>query len=209
MSDKNSNRLSLIIAIIAIVLILGGVYLLNRSFSTPTKTATATTNKPSTRSTTSNSAKKTSTTTSANTSVTAKSDNESSTNINKDTVTKESTPLSTPSGSDKEINPTTQNPVTPSTETKKPEPTTQPLAENEIIAKYLGPNSAGQARFEIQECGKKGSTSCLNPNKFSINNSSKYDVTLTEGVNYKFVAKYTEDTNFILFESIDSITEIK
>jgi FtsZ-interacting cell division protein ZipA len=218
MSDKNSNRISLIIAVIAIVLILGGVYLLNKSFSSPSKTAVANTaTKPAAKSNTAKTTTSSSSTASGtNTSVTAKTSDSPADTSTKD---KASSTATAPADSKSTTITSTEAPkpavtTTPKTEDKpKPAapvaPVAQPLAENEILATYLGPNSVGQARFEIQECGKKGATSCTNPNKFSINKSSEYGVALVEGSKYKFVAKYTEDTNFILFESISSITEAK
>lgn len=210
MSDKSSNKISLFIAVIAIVLILGGVYLLNKSFSSSTKTAVASNAKVQSKTSNANAASKITAIKpdSVDTSVTAKP----ATTL--PDVAKET--KNTSIGSATTTTTTTTTGATPtniatvqsssSTKSEQPEP---PLETNEIVAKFVGEGTGGLPKFEIQECGNKDSKLCVNPNKFIINNASKFDVKLIEGNKYKFVAKYNEDQNFIIFETIQSITEVK
>jgi cytoskeletal protein RodZ len=221
MSDKNSNRVSLFIAVVAIVLILGGVYLLNKSFSSSTKTAVASNVKPQVKSYTSNTAPSTTAKTeSSDASVTAKptvSDTSKDTKAapstsTSTTTTGVSTPTTIISSANSNTAGTTPNTVnaTPKTEQiKNVAEVSKPLTENEIVAKFVGEGTGGLPKFEIQECGNKDSKLCVSPNKFIINNASRFDVKLAEGKKYKFEAKYNEDQSFIIFESIQSITEVK
>jgi hypothetical protein len=207
MSDKNSNKVSLFIAVIAIILILGGVYLLNKSFSNSSKVVVASNAKSQIKTSSANtsSTKQTTKTDSVDTSVTGKS-NLTPSDIAKDN---KSTTTTSPTTT---VNPSTSQSTTSTTKTESPKVTAEtpkPLSENEIVAKFVGEGTGGLPKFEIQDCGNKNSKLCVNPNKFIINNASKFDVKLIEGNKYKFVAKYNEDQNFIIFEAIQSITEVK
>jgi regulatory protein YycI of two-component signal transduction system YycFG len=220
MSDKSSSRVSLFIALIAIVLILGGVYLLNKSFSSSTKTAVASNANSQIKSSTANNASKTSVTKpeSSDTSVTAKP--ATITDVSKDAKPSTSAASTSTSTTTSGVAPsitagttatTIQSsvPAVVKTEPKVSTEAQKPLTEGEIVAKFVGEGTGGLPKFEIQECGNKQSKLCVSPNKFIINNANKFDVKLTEGNKYKFVAKYNEDQNFIIFEAIQSITEIK
>ena len=218
MSEKNSNKLSLIIAIIAIILILGGIYLLNKSFSAPTKSSanTSVTKTPV----------KSSQTATVNQTPPATVNNTKSADTNTSVTSTTPTPSTTAPNSsnlvsdanNKGVGETPQNPATKPAETTPKStataannpsqaPVATPLEKNEISATYLGLNASGQARFEITECGNKSSIHCLSPNKFSINNTGK--VALSEGKNYRLVADYSEDASYMIFRSVSSITEVK
>ncbi|MBC7472231.1 MAG: hypothetical protein H7196_03160 [candidate division SR1 bacterium] len=211
MSNKSSNRISLFIAVIAIALILGGVYLLNKSFSSSTKVAVASNTKVQSKSSNTNASSKITAVKadSADTSVTAKP-------VTSTDAGKEARNTSVSSSSPTTTTTTTTGSTPANITTTQPNSSlsiksevSKPLETNEIVAKFVGEGTGGLPKFEIQECGNKESRLCVNPNKFIINNANKFDVKLIEGNKYKFVAKYNEDQNFIIFEAILSITEVK
>jgi cytoskeletal protein RodZ len=206
MSDKNSSRVSLFIAIIAIVLILGGVYLLNKSFSSSTKTAVASNASSQIKSTTASKSLAVKSD-SSDTSVTAKP--ATIVEAPKTTSTASTSTATTTTGVTPAITTVSQANTSTKSDTPKAVEAAKPLSENEILAKFVGEGTGGLPKFEIQECGNKSSKLCVSPNKFIINNANKFDVKLTEGNKYRFAAKYNEDQNFIIFEAIQSITEVK
>lgn len=152
MPENKSNKASIIVAVIAICLILGGVYLLNQSFSSnkPAETNTASTT-PTTKTET---AKKEETKPVA--------EETPVTNTTKTTTTTTTTtPATTPSTT---TTPAT-TPTTPDTTTTPPK---QVLTPNQIIAKVLEIKSNGETVFQIQECGLQDATICKSPNKFNL-----------------------------------------
>jgi cytoskeletal protein RodZ len=146
MPENKSNKASIIVAVIAICLILGGVYLLNQSFSS---------NKPAETNT--------STTTPTTKTETAKKE-EVKPVVKENTVT-DTTKTTTPTETATKPATTTTTPVTPVT---TPTVEKQVLTPNQIIAKVLEVKSNGETVFQIQECGLKDATICKSPNKFNL-----------------------------------------
>jgi hypothetical protein len=221
MSEKNSNRISILIAVAAIFLILGGVFLLNRSFSSSNLGSSSANNSKSASKTTPN-AKPNSTTAQAPVSPAASNSNGATITppapkADPNTTTPGANPVATASASSPSTAASTTAPSTPlvsSIPTTIPEkqiPTTpKPLTKNEILAVYKGISpSSGLPLFEIQDCGNIGSRLCVAPNKFSINNARYFDVNLKENSKYKFVATYGEDASYIIFDTVSSIEEVK
>jgi hypothetical protein len=214
MSDKNSNRISLIVAVLAIVLILGGVYMLQKSFtstssssqakSTVAKNATTKTS-TITPSTSPSSAVVTSGTTGSTsgqaTTTTPVTSSSSAVTSSTPTGTTTTTPPSVVTTT--QTVPTTQ--VNTTTSPKATAPATTPLSANQLTAKYIGNNT-----FEIVQCGKTGTNFCQSPYKVYINNQVANNVgPLSNDKTYKFDATWNEDKNGILFSNIQSIVEVK
>jgi cytoskeletal protein RodZ len=214
MTDKNSNRISLIVAVLAIVLILGGVYMLQKSFTSSsssaqakstvaknatvkTSTITPTSSTPTTPSTTGSTTGSASGTTTTTTQSTTSSP--ISATIRSTTTSSAST---TPATTTQTV-PTTQ--VNSTTPTKTTAPANTPLSANQLTAKYIGNNT-----FEIVSCGKTGTNFCQSPYKVYINNQVANNVgPLSNDKTYKFDATWNEDKNGILFSNIQSIVEVK
>jgi cytoskeletal protein RodZ len=206
MTDKNSNRISLIIAVLAIVLILGGVYMLQKSFTSSSSSAQA-------KSTIAkNATVKTSTITPSSTTSTTPSTTGTTTGSASGTATTTppiasattgSTTTSTTPATTTQTVPTTQ--VNATTTAKATAPANTPLSTSQLTAKYLGNNT-----FEIVQCGKTGTNFCQSPYKVYINNQVANNVgPLSNDKTYKFDATWNEDKNGILFSNIQSIIEVK
>jgi cytoskeletal protein RodZ len=211
MTEKNSNRISLIIAILAIVLIIGGLYVLQRSLSTNSSKSSA--NSSKTISTQKSNGSKTTTVTPSTTSSNQNIDNTSKTTAGNTSTVAPTTapttadPVTTPAAP--KVEPVKQVPTT--TGTPQPGTTTASTApkvalnQNELTAKYIGNNT-----FEIVDCGKTGGSFCKSPYKVYINNQVANNVgPLTNDKTYKFNATWNEDANGILFSNIQTIVEVK
>lgn len=150
MPENKSNKASIIVAVVAICLILGGVYLLNQSFSssskkdTPTQTA-STTPSPS----------EASKTTATPTTVDSTTKPTTDTTPPETTNTVTTTPTTTPAPA----TPTTPAPTTS---------TTPALENNQLIAKVLSIDSSGMTKFEIQSCGIPNPVLCKSGTKFNL-----------------------------------------
>ncbi len=209
MTEKNSNRISLIIAILAIVLIIGGLYVLQRSLSSNSSKSSA--NSSKTISTQKSSGSKTTTVTPTTNSSTGKTN--SSSPVTSGTVSTTAT-NQTPASASTNPEPAKAEPVkqipTTSTSTQSSGTVQQttpkaPLNQNELTAKYIGNNT-----FEIVDCGKTGGVYCKAPYKVYISNQVANNVgPLTNDKTYKFDATWNEDQNGILFSNIQTILEVK
>jgi cytoskeletal protein RodZ len=227
MSEKNTNRISLFIGVVAVALILGGVYVLNRMITTPTtpstptksvaKTTSPKTISPSNSDNTSSSSPGQSTSTdigktaptSSSNSTTSDSTSSTPTSIpptQSTTTPQASTTLTTNATSNgATAQPSTASASTSTTE-KKVEP--QKLAFNELTARFIdGTQTWG--KFEIVDCGLEGSTFCAAPYKFYVSYLGKWGVTPEYGKTYKFIADIQEDQNGFSFKRIEAISEVQ
>ena len=188
MTENKSNKASIIVAILAICLILGGVYLLNQSFnssSKTTETAKTATPKTETKAPTATSSTATPTTSDSVT-----------------TPTTSATPTTT-NGSQVSTTPTTVT-TTPTTSTVATSPVTPPatvakpvLTEKQIIAKALSVSSTGEVKFEIQECGLLNAKVCKAGTKFSLTG-----VKATAGKVYLVSGNISESNGTLSLENI-------
>lgn len=209
--EKKTNFASILVVIVALVFILGGVYLLNRSINQ--------TNKPSSSS---------STETSTVTTPTSDNKQADSTDItNSDTTdseTDDTTDITTNNGSSTDTNdtqtpsttpvaPTTTPtaPATSSTTTSPAKPSTitsAELTENQIVAKYLETLPNNQTRWEIVNCGIKDSKYCRAGSKMRLVDIQRY-TTLTVNKQYMFEAKISDSANGFDIEVINSVKPLE
>lgn len=161
MTENKSNKASIIVAILAICLILGGVYLLNQSFTSSNKTqetAKTSNTSPKTETTSSKATPTTSSTPTSN----SQTSTATPTTTNTATPTTSTTTSSGTTNSGTSTTPTTTPAATPTPAAK---PT---LTENQLIAKALSVSSSGEVKFEIQECGLPNAKVCKAGTKFSL-----------------------------------------
>ena len=193
MYEKKSNTTSIVIAIVAIFLILGGVYMINQSFN---KTKTDTTAKSDSNTTTN--------TTKSN--ETAKTETKSDTTED-DTTTTNSSSTTT---SDTTTTPSTDTATTDSdTTTTDPDTTTTPtestLKEDEAIVKVtkVTPGTGGANRYDITivDTGYKDGTKLKKDATTYINVSG---VTMQADKTYQ-ISSITEKDGKISISSLKAI----
>jgi cytoskeletal protein RodZ len=192
MPENKSNKASIIVAVVAICLILGGVYLINQGVSStnkPKETAQTTTSNSSSSNTPSSSSN-TSTTSSETQSSSTSTTPSTSTETNSNTTTT-TTPAETPS-----TPAATTTPTTPAA-TTTPTTTTPKLESNQLTAKVLSISDAGETRFEIVECGLENAKVCKAGSKIILSG-----VKTTVGLTYLVSGSISEDGGVLTLENI-------
>jgi FtsZ-interacting cell division protein ZipA len=224
MTNKQSNRISLIVAVLAIVLILGGVYILQRSFAssststasnnvktttskitpkTTTITPTTTTSQPGNKSTnvaTSNSGSATTTTPSSSAQNTAPASSTTTQNQSQSAAAKPTQPAQPI-----QTVPTTQ--TQPANSTSNPVKTVSAgnLEQNQFTAKYLGGN-----QFEIVNCGRSGSQFCVPSGKVALTGGVVGYYNPAQDKTYRVTADWNEGASVgMLFSSVGAMEEVK
>jgi hypothetical protein len=198
MYEKKSNTTSIIIAIIAIFLILGGVYLINQSFNKSKSTSSTSDNSNNTTATTTPAATDTSSTSTPTTSDTSSSTSSDTSNTTANNATDGSTsttttdPSSTTSSSTSGTDSTSGSTTTstdPSSTTSSTTTSTTPstLKDDEAIVQVTNvtPNSDGSNRYDITivDTGfqngtklKKGATTYINVSGVTMVAGKTYDI---------------------------------
>lgn len=204
--EDRSSRTSIIVALIAIVLIVGGIYLLNQSIS----------------------GQKTSTDEDNNEIVVVTTEEETTPTNFKECQVKGGFIIQGPpqectiSGKtfieETKVETTTEETIkeevkteTPATDKDNPtkDPTVLKLATNEFTAKLTAING-NESKYTIVESGfvnSKWVKAGSNMNLVGITQSS-FNVTLTVGKTYKFKANITETATGFQINSIDTVTQI-
>jgi hypothetical protein len=192
MYEKKSNTVSIVIAIAAVLLIFGGVYLINQSFSKTNSTAKKEETKTSTQST-----------------VTKAKDTTPSTDIDKSTTVTTSTSNTSNKAADNSSAATTTTDTTEPTTDKKPTDTVDPatttstLAEDQAIvrvSKVTPLGSVNRYDIEVVDTGFKDGAKLKKGAKTFINVSG---VTLIEGKTYQ-ISSITEKDGKISISSLQA-----
>ncbi len=163
MPENKSNKASIIVAIVAICLILGGVYLINQGVNSSNKTKETAQNTNSNSS--SSSTPTTSTSTKATTSTTEPTETTTPTTNTAATTTPTTVDTTTPATT---TTPSTSSTTTPTTTPTTTTPEPAKLENNQIVAKALSVSDSGETRFEIKECGIPNATVCKAGTKFTL-----------------------------------------
>lgn len=188
MPRKKTHLISVIIAVIIIIFILGGVIAINRMFAQQNSTNNVTNNAISSRSNNTVSRR-----TSTN------STNNSTSSLN--TTTNNSSNSTRSTSNDAVQSNNTVNTTNNTTSTTASAPESQ-LQNDQMIATVKG-TSGGLTSFEIVQCGK--TTQLCKPGiKFSLRAVNEF-VTPEINSNYKITADYVEGEGYITFNQIKDI----
>lgn len=184
MPENKSNKASIIVAVVAICLILGGVYLINQGVSS------------------SNSSKETAQNTTTNS---------SSSNPAKPSSTSSNSPVEPKPDTTNAAPTTTTNPSAPTTPTVAPTPTTPAptttpaapivaetkLTPNQLTAKVISIKADKGTEFAIIECGIVNAVVCKSPRTFTLTGVKA----IVDKV-YLVTGKITDDGKILTLENI-------
>jgi cytoskeletal protein RodZ len=237
MTEKNSNRLSLVIAILAILLILGGVFLLNESFNSSTEQTSAKSSlkqQVKVSKTTKDSDTKTDSDQSpiAGTFQTENDDQDTSTtNTNKqtgDTATstkvapKEETsqpattkPVEPPAPTPQQTTPTPapapkEEPKAPEAQPVQTQTTNRPatLKVDQFTAKITGV-SGNRYTINLTGCGLKNALYCKPGTVLTLYSLNNFAKDTVEGGNeYLFTGNFSEDNKGLFIGTLSSMERI-
>lgn len=211
--EKKTNFASILVVIIALVFILGGVYLLNRSIN-----QTNDTNKTSDNTTETSSSNNSPVSTNDKEEETITEDSEDSTddlastndsqepNNNQTSTTPASTSTSNTTASTSTVTTSTTT-STAGTATTSSTSTTTPVAEltkNQIVAKYLETLANGQTRWEIVRCGIPNSRYCKAGSRMSLIDIQRY-TSLEVNKEYIFEADISDGESGFQINIINSV----
>lgn len=203
MYEKKSNRGTALVAFIAIVLILGGVYLLNQSFSKPQEdTNNSSPSQQASNSSTSNSTSQNeneakeepSTSTDTNSSI-------SSNTSNSNTSTNSSTP---PTSDDPDSSTSNSNNADTQVETPPNTENTNNLEDNQVILKVLSKDN-NTYQTEIVTSGVPEATLLKSGGKVRINISG---ITLEEGKTYQITGLTESNGKISISIPRDGVKEV-
>jgi len=224
-NKSNSNKISIVIAIVAVILILGGVYLLNESFNSSEKNVPKSTDSKAADSITYSVIDDSSDGVDGTNSVELFSENSEKGDLSKsnlETKSTESDKADEPSktAENKKVVETDnkdQADVTNKSEEKKEEPKTTEapkevrtetvvLEDNQVLGKVLSTDGSNY-RLEIVQCGIPNARICVPGQKLQLRALQEYtDITIND--QYVLTGDIYEADGFIYVDTLDTVEPV-